>query len=144
VIPTDAHSARLEDRPHAVYRMLDENDAPLYIGCTYDVAQALLEQRSVTPLWARTARVTTEWHPTRSDALAAEAAAIRAECPYWNRHHTDHVDEVARALFVEVHGRHPRFLEHWDHGRRHHAEVVRRVHARRAEVSRPCVYERIR
>ncbi len=140
----DAHSARLEGEPHAVYRMFDENGVALYIGCTYNVEKRLSEQRSVTPLWKRTVRTTSEWYPTRSAALAAEAAAIHDECPYWNTRGAEEVDDVARQMFADAHGRRPSVIEHFDYARQHHDELVRQVHARRSAPPQRCAYERIR
>jgi predicted GIY-YIG superfamily endonuclease len=140
--PVDNYSDRYEDSPHIVYRMLDENGVPLYIGCTVNLEQRLNEHRG----WLAhdlTATVTTESHPTRSAALAAEREAIRAECPVFNTEHNSTAVNVAKSMYAEEYGYHPpnarwsrtpSDLRFWDIFRRRHDELVHRVRTLRGET----------
>lgn len=72
------------DRPHWVYRCLDEHGKPLYVGCTCDLFGRLRFHRSNT-VWApAVAKVIATVHPDRRSALAVERAEIVRLDPAWN------------------------------------------------------------
>jgi predicted GIY-YIG superfamily endonuclease len=69
---------------HSVYRLYNRHGALLYVGCTSNFEKRLGEHRRKS--WAReVTRHVVEEHPDRKSALAAERAAIRAECPRHNK-----------------------------------------------------------
>lgn len=75
-----AHAGRT-----ALYRHYAADGALLYIGISHDP-----EVRWEQHYWWKqgdSARQTVEWFELRHEALAAEAAAIAAEKPKYNRHH---------------------------------------------------------
>ncbi|MFB7647160.1 GntR family transcriptional regulator [Streptomyces sp. NPDC056084] len=81
----------------ALYRYFDANDQLLYIGISFDPDVRWEGHRG----WARwadaAAERTVEWFATRSEALAAETKAIRAERPLCNRaHNYDFTPETHR------------------------------------------------
>lgn len=73
---------------HYVYRLFDERGALLYIGCTSNV------ERRIPQHWTDGTgghqsihHYTSTEYPNRASARAAEADAIRAERPPFNRQH---------------------------------------------------------
>lgn len=72
--------ARLEDKPHWVYRMFDEAGELLYVGYTYNPEQRLAAWRGcVTDHWYWRVRLVS-WsgpYPTRTAGRLAETAANR-------------------------------------------------------------------
>jgi predicted GIY-YIG superfamily endonuclease len=74
----------LDDHRTALYRFFDEIGALLYVGITYDTEQRFASHRNSSPWWKDVASESNEWHETRSLALAAESAAIKAERPRHN------------------------------------------------------------
>ncbi|MCX4444739.1 DUF6225 family protein [Streptomyces albidoflavus] len=74
-------SHRPNNERTALYRLYDANDVLLYLGISYD-PDARWELHLIDKHWThQVVRRTTEWYPTRSAALAAEADATAAEKP---------------------------------------------------------------
>lgn len=73
----------------ALYRLYDANGLLLYVGASRDPDARWKAHRFETPKpWhAPVASRTDEWLNGREEALVAEAAAIRAERPLFNRTH---------------------------------------------------------
>ena len=70
---------------HYVYRIFTKNDKLLYIGCSTDPERRLDELKRKMP-WMRYAdRYTKEPYDTYDDGRSAEARAIEAEQPKYNR-----------------------------------------------------------
>jgi predicted GIY-YIG superfamily endonuclease len=70
----------------ALYRYLDADGRPLYIGITGDVKQR--RESHANSRWDQEATdYRVEWHDTLADALAAEFNAIKSEKPKYNRAH---------------------------------------------------------
>ncbi|MBZ6290342.1 GIY-YIG nuclease family protein [Streptomyces olivaceus] len=74
----------LDDHRTALYRFFDTDGALLYVGITYDIEQRFASHSNSSPWWKDIASERIEWHETRSLALAAESAAIKAERPRYN------------------------------------------------------------
>ena len=71
----------------ALYRLYDAEGELLYVGISLSAIQRLSDHMK-GKLWAEDiARVDVAWYDSRTDALAAEAKAIRAE---WPRHNVQH------------------------------------------------------
>lgn len=87
-------NAPLHDRPHYVYRLFDENDQLIYIGCARDV-EGRVDQHTSWPrpsrtsdyFWHHTARYTSVEYPNHRLARIAERQAIESEAPLLNRFH---------------------------------------------------------
>lgn len=80
------------NRPHAVYRIWDEHDRLVYVGCSVNPDQRLAQHRAhYASTWGREdVRMAVEWHPDRPSALAVETTAIKVERPLYNAlHHPD-------------------------------------------------------
>lgn len=70
----------------ALYRYLDADGHPLYIGITGDVKER--RESHTHSRWDREAvDFTVEWHDSLDAALAAEFEAIKTEKPTYNRAH---------------------------------------------------------
>lgn len=70
----------------ALYRYLDADGNPLYIGITGDVKQR--RESHAHSRWDQEATdYTVEWHDTLEGALTAELHAIKSEKPKYNRAH---------------------------------------------------------
>jgi predicted GIY-YIG superfamily endonuclease len=69
---------------HVVYRAFDGAGQLLYVGYTSEPKARVAAHRTSAPWYPQAARWTYEPHPDRKAALAAEAAAIRAERPLHN------------------------------------------------------------
>lgn len=67
-----------------VYRAFDDRGLLLYVGCTGDLARRLAQHRAASIWHQFMDHVEMDWHDDRDDALAAEAAAIRTERPFFN------------------------------------------------------------
>ncbi|MFM9652794.1 GIY-YIG nuclease family protein [Streptomyces galilaeus] len=78
---------REQRTPTALYRLYAADETVLYIGVTDDPDRRFKQHRDSKPWWPQVARKTVEWHPSRSRALAVEAAAIAAETPTYNIDH---------------------------------------------------------
>ena len=75
---------RTIDLKHYVYRFLDSQGAPLYIGCTYDLANRLTQHAQQREWFAEVAHIEADIYPDRASALAAERAAIKQHNPPHN------------------------------------------------------------
>lgn len=80
--------------PTSLYRFYDHGGVLLYIGITNDMARRFGNHGEKKSWHPRAVRVTIEHHPTRQDALEAEAAAIIREAPLYNVQHNQgrHLD----------------------------------------------------
>ena len=67
-----------------LYRMFDAAGDLLYVGITSRGGRRFDEHAKVQPWWVEVASVTVEHFATRTEALAAELAAIRVEDPTYN------------------------------------------------------------
>lgn len=79
---------------HHVYKCLQADGRPLYIGSSRDLF-GRLDHHRVTAFWAgQVTAVTAKVYPSKSAALAAERRAIHGENPRfnvvgkWRSHHT--------------------------------------------------------
>lgn len=72
-------------RRTAVYRLYDADERLLYVGVAVSPRARLSTHAREKPWWGDVKREVVEWHPERSAALAAEAVAIHAEGPVYNR-----------------------------------------------------------
>lgn len=96
---------------HYVYRIFDADNALLYIGATSDVhARIVFHQRpwygqskASNEMFGRIDRWTSEAHPSKEAALAAERAAIHAEAPLLNRLHNEGRHVTLPPVEVEDH-----------------------------------------
>lgn len=75
----------LHERRTAVYRLLAEDGAPLYVGASCNPDSRLADHRTDKPWWQEVASVSVEWHPDRLSALRHEAQTIANESPRYNR-----------------------------------------------------------
>lgn len=73
--------------PTALYRLHDHSGELLYVGITDCPERRWKDHAKDKPWWPDVNDRSVEWLPDRSHALAAEAAAIRAERPRYNFHH---------------------------------------------------------
>lgn len=88
---TEANAARLEATTHYVYRVFDEYDLLLYIGCTVNLGSRMGAHRGRAPWYRYLDFLEIESYPTRSAARAAEADAIETEGSYFNAKRGDNV-----------------------------------------------------
>lgn len=70
----------------ALYRHFDAAGTLLYVGITAKMKARQAAHAKGAPWAAEIAKITHEWLPTREEALAAEAMAIRDEAPRFNRY----------------------------------------------------------
>lgn len=69
---------------HYVYRVYDADGHLIYVGCTQSLPDRM-KVHQATSWWAPQAvKIRGTVFPSRREAMAAEAAAIRAENPRWN------------------------------------------------------------
>ena len=71
----------------ALYRIRGEAERLLYVGITNCVPIRWNGHQSSQPWWDELRSLTVEWFDKRTDAEAAEKAAIRAEKPKYNKAH---------------------------------------------------------
>lgn len=71
-------------RRTALYRLFDAEERLLYVGVAFDPAERWKEHAKSKPWWCDVARKAVEWRESRTDALVAEADAIRTERPLYN------------------------------------------------------------
>lgn len=98
----------IASRPHYVYRLFDENDQLIYIGCARD-AQSRVNQhkdwnipsRTSDYFWRHTLRFTSEKYPNLALARNAERAAIESEVPLLNRFHNPRRFTKVNGRFIE-------------------------------------------
>lgn len=69
---------------HHVYRLFDRDGELLYIGATSNIGSRLNDYRRNCVWWHRVGFVDSDEYPTRAEAFAAEAAAIREHQPELN------------------------------------------------------------
>lgn len=81
--------AELDALPTTLYRAYDSDGQLLYIGIAVNWAARWDKHRQRSPWFSDVARVDVMTYQSRSDAAAAEAAAIKLECPKHNIEHTD-------------------------------------------------------
>jgi hypothetical protein len=68
----------------ALYRHFDERGTLLYVGISLCAIGRLAQHRARAEWFDRISEIRVEWFDSREEALAAEAAAIVAECPLHN------------------------------------------------------------
>lgn len=68
----------------ALYRHFDAEGRLLYVGISLSAARRLEQHKSTAQWFSKIVRVEIQWHPSRMDALAAEASAIVNEHPLHN------------------------------------------------------------
>lgn len=78
-----------------LYRHFDKDGALLYVGVSLNAVQRLSQHRDASHWFAEIASVTVTWFVDRTEALAAERAAITAENPRHNLYRPT-VKEVAK------------------------------------------------
>jgi predicted GIY-YIG superfamily endonuclease len=72
----------------ALYRIWGDAGLLLYIGITYDFGTRWKSHAKEQPWWGEMRRLTADaWYDTRRQAEDAEAAAIKAERPKYNKMH---------------------------------------------------------
>jgi len=82
--PPKTRNKQLQVLDTTVYRFTDGAGRLLYVGITFDLDQRIAQHRHSQPWWDDVCIVTSHTEPTRVDALAVEAAAIRNEKPAHN------------------------------------------------------------
>lgn len=81
--PLSVQTEATDQRQAAVYRLYDADGGLLYIGSSCNPVRRYRDHYS-KPWWPLVARRVEEWHPTQTDAYAAEMKAIAAEGPAHN------------------------------------------------------------
>jgi excinuclease UvrABC nuclease subunit len=81
--------------PHVVYEFYDREGAPVYVGCTINLADRLRTHQG-SEMWREVVEVHTRLHPTRDEARSAEKSLIRELQPRWNFQSTERASEAAR------------------------------------------------
>ncbi|MFE2850579.1 GIY-YIG nuclease family protein [Streptomyces lavendulae] len=71
----------------AVYRFFGSDDKLLYVGVTERFGTRWSTHARQQPWWPQVIRQAVTWYGTRTEALAVEAAAIKAELPAHNIAH---------------------------------------------------------
>lgn len=85
----------------ALYRYLDAEGNPLYIGITCNVKQR--RESHAHSRWDQEAvDFTVEWHDTTKAALDAEIRAIKAEKPTYNRAHNFEIISLDAAAWPSL------------------------------------------
>lgn len=69
----------------ALYRIYDDSDLLLYVGISNDFDRRWKEHAEVQPWWPEHRWMKVYWHDTRKEAETAEALAIEAEKPKYNK-----------------------------------------------------------
>jgi hypothetical protein len=90
-------AAAAESRETALYRWFDEMDLLLYVGVAGELGGRTKGHVKGSSWMEFAVRSAIERHPTRSAALAAETAAIKAEHPLFNFQHNN-TPEARRRL----------------------------------------------
>jgi predicted GIY-YIG superfamily endonuclease len=86
--------------PHGschLYRYFDSDGLLLYIGISFDFAYRLIQHQAKSIWFCDIARIDIEKYSTRQQALHAEAEAIEAEKPIYNRRGKDRSAKRAAA-----------------------------------------------
>lgn len=76
--------SKLGDRRTCVYRFFNAANELLYVGISTVPAARRLQHKKCSSWFADAVSMTEQWFPTRIEALAAERAAIKNECPRYN------------------------------------------------------------
>lgn len=76
--------SHLSNVEHTVYRLYDQQDRLIYVGCTYDLEKRLQAHRRKMWWFYQISRISTETHPNRSEALKSETRIRDTEAPRWN------------------------------------------------------------
>ena len=84
----NVHGVASPTDPHWVYRFFGENDAPLYVGCTSNLAQRLGDHRRYRDWYSQVERLEVTKHEGYAEAMAAEAAEIKRLNPAHNTVYT--------------------------------------------------------
>jgi predicted GIY-YIG superfamily endonuclease len=79
----------------ALYRIRGEADLLLYIGITDGLPVRWNAHERKQPWWGELRSLTVELHDSRSEAKAAETAAIKAEKPKYNKIHNKQAAQSA-------------------------------------------------
>jgi predicted GIY-YIG superfamily endonuclease len=82
-------------KPHVVYEFYDGDGAPVYVGCTVDLAARLVTHQA-SEMWREVVEVHTHRYDSRDEAMSREAQLIRELQPRWNFQHTERASEAAR------------------------------------------------
>ena len=75
---------RLTWAEHTVYRLYDNQQRLIYVGCTYDLIKRLKTHQKTAWWYPQIERIVTEAHPTHRQGLTAEARIRDTEHPRWN------------------------------------------------------------
>lgn len=75
---------KLRDRRTCVYRFFNAAGELLYVGVASNLASRKSSHRSASKWFGEVATTTEQWFDNRSEALAAEVAAIKKERPRHN------------------------------------------------------------
>ena len=75
------------DGKTALYRAFASDGTLLYIGIARDWGARWAAHAELSVFFGEVAHLTVEWWPTRTEALAREAAAIAKEGPRHNKNH---------------------------------------------------------
>lgn len=79
------------DRKTSLYRHYDAAGRLLYVGISFSVLTRTAQHAAYSPWWDDVARIDVEGFPNRSEAEAAEVAAIKDEKPLFNKKHAERV-----------------------------------------------------
>lgn len=85
-------------RRTALYRLFDAEGRLLYVGIAFNPEARWRDHATEKPWWGNVIERRVEWHETRTGALKAEVAAIKAEAPAYNVIDADepHLKHVVR------------------------------------------------
>lgn len=72
-------------RRTALYRLFDTEGRLLYVGIAFNPDSRWAGHSASKSWWTDVAEKRVEWHETRSEAVAAERAAIATELPLYNK-----------------------------------------------------------
>lgn len=86
--------------PHALYRLFGDGDVLLYIGISKTFGYRWHQHAQEKIWWPEVRRQEIAWFPSKEEALDAEGAAIRAECPHHNIVHNNGRPRPAAAAEV--------------------------------------------
>lgn len=104
----------------ALYRHFDDGGQLLYVGISLNAIGRLVQHRQSSHWANQIAKMTVEYYPTRTEALAAEVKAIREERPLHNIVHSGAEKQQP-------------FKLNRDFVKAQFAEIARAEHARRVE-----------
>lgn len=86
-------------RKTALYRHISADGELLYVGIALTPVERMRDHKKGSRWFEQVATVTLEWFDTRALALAAEAAAIKAERPVYNKTHSG---RLPRKIFEQL------------------------------------------